>query len=77
MNDECWRVHNTNDALRVQTVRDDVDQQRVDIRAVSFGKTFVDTTNSSLEKQRDCLLRNRRNDICIECDDVKTMLADE
>ena len=68
---------NTNDALRVQTVRDDVDQQRVDIRAVSFGKTFVDTTNSRLEKQRDCLLRNRRNDICIECDDVKTMFADE
>ena len=68
---------NTNDALRVQTVRDDVDQQRVDIRAVSFGKTFVDTTNSRLEKQRDCLLYNRRNDVRIECDHVKRMFTDE
>ena len=61
--------HNTNDALLVQTVRDDVDQQRVDIRAVPFGKTFVDTTNSRhttnsrLEKQCDCLLRDRKIDV--------------
>ena len=67
----------TNDALRLQTVRDDVDQQRVDIRAVPFGETFVDTTNSRLEKQRDCLLYNRRNDVRIECDHVKRMFTDE
>ena len=68
---------NTNDALRVQTVRDDVDQQQVDIRAVSSGKTFVDTTSLRLEKQRDCLLYSRRNDVRIECDHVKRMFTDE
>ena len=68
---------NTIDALRVQTVRDDVDQQRVDSRAVSFGETYVDTTNSMLDKQRDCLLRDRRNGVRIECDDVKRMFTDE
>ena len=68
---------NTIDALGVQTVRDDVDQRRVDIRAVSFGETFVDTTSSRLDKQRDCLLLDQRNDVCIECDDVKRRFTDE